>query len=94
MDNQIVNQGHGMLQVNYEAGYFLALILFIAGAVWSGYLFSRKTQVSGADASVTPLGSSPPGGSEVMSHSVARTGNVPAACPSCGKSARGWLHDS
>lgn len=85
MDNQVVNQGHGMLQVNYEAGYSLALILFVAGAVWNGYLFSRRTQVSGADPSIRQLGSDRPATSEVMTHPTPPTGHAPVACPSCGE---------
>ncbi len=44
MDNQVLNQGHGMLQVGYEAGYSLALILLVAGAVWNAFLVSQRKQ--------------------------------------------------
>jgi hypothetical protein len=42
LNDQIVKQGQGMLQVNYESGFSLALILLIAGAAWNVYLFSQR----------------------------------------------------
>jgi hypothetical protein len=67
MDDQVLAKGQGMLQVNYEIGYSLALILLFAGAVWNALLFSQRTP-GPAVAVIAP----PPG-----QHTVAEPTSVP-----------------
>jgi hypothetical protein len=54
IDDGIVKHGQGMLQANYEIGFFLALLLMIAGAVWNGYLFSQSAKATAASPSGWP----------------------------------------
>jgi hypothetical protein len=87
MDDQIVNQGHGMLQVNYETAYSLTLILFIAGAAWNTYLFSQRRQSVGAGGASIGSGvadvQDPPG---VVPHGpIASKANTTIPCPGCGE---------
>src|ERR1039458_7680072 len=42
LDDQIVKEGHGMLQANHEIGYSLALLLLLAGAAWNAYLLWQR----------------------------------------------------
>jgi len=56
IDGGIVKHGQGVLQANYEIGFFLALLLMIAGAVWNCYLFSQRAKA----AAISPP-SGPPG---------------------------------
>ena len=42
LDDQILKEGHGMLQVSYETGFSLALLLLLAGAAWNAYLLWHK----------------------------------------------------
>jgi hypothetical protein len=56
IDGGIVKHGQGVLRANYEIGFFLALLLMIAGAVWNGYLFSQIAKA----AAISPSGG-PPG---------------------------------
>jgi len=58
IDGGIVKHGQGVLQANYEIGFFLALLLMIAGAMWNGYLFSQRAK---AAATGPPGGLPPPG---------------------------------
>ena len=56
LDNVIAKRGQGVLQVNYEIGFFLALLLMIAGALWNGYLFSQSAKATAASPSGGPPG--------------------------------------
>ncbi len=71
LDDQIVKQGQGMLQVNYETGYVLAIALLIAGAGWNAFLISQQKREPLISAPASPLDQRP----------VAI--NI-AACPNCG----------
>ena len=42
LDDQIAKQGQGMLQVNYEAGFSLTLLLLLCGTVWNGYVLATS----------------------------------------------------
>lgn len=42
MDDQILKQGRGMLQVNYETGFSFALVLLVSGVAWNAFLFSQR----------------------------------------------------
>ena len=75
LDDQIVKQGHGMLQVNYETGFSLTLLLLLAGAAWNAYLFSQREQIP-AQANRTE-------GSRQVS--LADSGLTRASCPHCGQ---------
>jgi hypothetical protein len=45
LDDQIAKQGQGLLQVSYEMGFSLTLLLLICGTAWSGYLLgTNKSQ--------------------------------------------------
>jgi hypothetical protein len=46
LDDVVAKRGQGMIQVNYEVGFFLALLLMITGAVWNGYLFWQKAKAT------------------------------------------------
>ena len=47
VEERILQQGQGAIQVSYEPGYTLALLLLIAGAAWSTFLFWQKRQQPG-----------------------------------------------
>lgn len=79
MDDQIVKQGQGMLQVNYEAGFTLTLVLLVAGAAWNGYLFF--SQQAGDVAPSLPITARPPG--QPASPTVSPPASA-AVCPHCG----------
>ena len=74
MDDQILKQGRGMLQVNYETGFSFALVLLIAGAAWNAFLFSQRKRDIITD---LPLAQQSNGGSEHAS----REGPGPSATP-------------
>ncbi len=74
LDDQVVKQGHGMLQVSYESGFSLALLLFVAGAVWNGYLHSQRNNIPAAP---------PP---EAAASSTRQDSRQPSVCPQCGQS--------
>lgn len=80
LDDQVVKQGHGMLQVSYEGGFVLTLMLLIAGAAWNAYLLSQRRPAPPATQFATEkeidIGRNP----EVQSQSTA-----PAYCPHCGQ---------
>jgi hypothetical protein len=38
LDDQVLRQGQGMLQVNTETGYIIAVCLFLCVAAWNAYL--------------------------------------------------------
>jgi len=42
IDNDALREGEGMLQVEYGAGFWLALLSFLVGAGWNGFLFSQR----------------------------------------------------
>lgn len=79
LEDQVVRQGHGMLQVSYESGFSLALLLFVAGTVWNGYLYSQRNKAPAA---------SPPEATE----STMQSGSPqPSVCPQCGQS---WVQNA
>ena len=45
MDHEAMIAGKGMIQINYEAGYWLALLLFFAAALLNGFIFFQKDNV-------------------------------------------------
>ena len=94
MDDQIVKQGQGMLQVNYEAGFTLSLLFLVAGAAWNGYLFFSQQAGTVAPSLPTTARSpgqpasptaSPPASAAVCPHCGASTREVSKFCASCGK---------
>jgi hypothetical protein len=54
LDNVLAKRGQGVLQVNYETGFYLALLLMIAGAIWNGYLFSQRAKTTATTGSGGP----------------------------------------
>jgi hypothetical protein len=44
LDYELQKQGMGMAQNNYQAGYFLALLLMIAGTGWSFYRLRQREE--------------------------------------------------
>ena len=90
MDDKIVKQGQGMLQVSYEAGFTPALLLLIAGAALNGYVFfsqrARRAVASLPDActttgrSASPTVSAPPASPGVCPHCGASTGAKSKFC--------------
>lgn len=78
MDDQIAKQGQGVLQVSYEAGYTLTLLLLVAGAASNGYVFfSQRAQSAVPNLPDAPR---PPG------ERASPAGPAPPAvfCPNCG----------
>ena len=49
VDGEIVKRGEEMFQVSYGTGFFLALLLMIAGVAWNGYLISQRKKVAALD---------------------------------------------
>lgn len=41
LDNDILKQGGGMLQLEYSAGFWIAFILYLAAIVLNGFIFSQ-----------------------------------------------------
>lgn len=85
LEDQIVKQGQGMLQVSYETGFFLTLILFLAGVAWNAYLFSQRKQTSAVVP--VPLTTDARGRPEagVIPNPVGGDSNAPTSCPHCGE---------
>jgi len=75
LNSDITDKGQGMFKVEFEAGYVLVIVFFIAAAAWNAYLF-----FSGRNA--VALAASPP-----MSTGAAATAGVTTAafCPHCGQ---------
>lgn len=46
LDNDIISQGQGMIKIEYEFGYWFALLLFIASAVIQGLIFNQEKKTS------------------------------------------------
>lgn len=55
IDDQIAKQGGGMFQVNYEAGFIMALLLFLGATAWNAYMFWDKRRTMAIESSVAPL---------------------------------------
>jgi hypothetical protein len=53
LDDRIAKQGQGMLQVDYETGFALALALLMGGAAWNAYLFWQKKKAAVKDLPAT-----------------------------------------
>jgi len=60
LDNDVLRNGNGLLQIDYEAGFFLALILLFAGAGLNVYFFLQRGKTSPAPPPTTSH--PPPGG--------------------------------
>lgn len=73
LNSDMTKQAQGMFRLDWEAGYVLSLVFFIAAAAWSFYLFfqGRKLPVA---ASSPPLAS------------AAAVSAGAAFCPHCGQS--------
>jgi hypothetical protein len=76
LDQRVAQQGQGMLQVNYEVGYWLEILLLIAGTAWNAYRYIQPGELLPASAPVLPA----PGKHPVPS-TVGRPGIF---CPACG----------
>jgi hypothetical protein len=46
LDNQVQSKGGGLLQIQYEFGFVMAVLLLLTGTAWSIYRSSRHTAVS------------------------------------------------
>jgi hypothetical protein len=44
LNDQVLRQGQGVLQVNSEVGYILTVLLFLSIAAWNAYLLSGRDQ--------------------------------------------------
>lgn len=89
LDDQIVKQGQGMLQVNYETGFSLALLLLIGGAAWNAYLFSQRNKILGAAqfpaAQSAATRGDPEESSRFHSPNLMQRPPSPTFCPDCGE---------
>jgi len=85
MDDKIVKQGQGMLQVSYEVGFTLALLLLIGGAALNGYVFFSQRARSAAPN--LPDAPRPPG--ELVGPTALAPPASPGICPHCGAPTRG-----
>jgi len=41
MDNEVTQKGGGVIELNYEMGFVLSLLLFVAAAAWNGYVYAQ-----------------------------------------------------
>jgi len=41
LDNEILKEGQGMVQLEYSMGFWLTFLLFLFAAGWNGFLFHR-----------------------------------------------------
>lgn len=42
IDNEVLKEGEGMVQVEYGIGFWLAFLFLLFAAGWNGFLFSRR----------------------------------------------------
>jgi hypothetical protein len=45
LDNDMLREGQGMLQLEYSTGFWLTLIFFILAAVWNVFIFSKGNKI-------------------------------------------------
>ena len=101
-ENQVLQQGQGLLVVSYEPGFTLALLLLIAAAGWNAYLAFAGKRASTAPAAAAayataagargdPIGLQSQPGSPQPQTQAPRTDATAADarqfCPNCGKEA-------
>jgi len=95
VDDAIVKKGQGLLQVNYEIGFGLTLLLLIGAAAWNGYLFSQRRTISAAQQPVTipasPLRPGPVAGEPVQVPDCNASPPKVTQCPHCGTQ---WSNDA
>lgn len=48
MDEQVQQQGMGLIKINSELGFTLAVLLLLAGAIWNSYIFSKRKRAARA----------------------------------------------
>lgn len=46
LDNDIISQSQGMIKIEYEFGYWFALLLFIVSAVIQGLIYNQEKGIS------------------------------------------------
>lgn len=46
LDSNVIAQGQGMIKIEYEFGYWLALLLFIASAVIQGFVYNQEKKIN------------------------------------------------
>lgn len=45
LDNDMLREGQGMLQLEYSIGFWLTFIFFILAAVWNVFIFSKGNKI-------------------------------------------------
>ena len=93
MDDAIRRQGQGVLAVEYEPGFTIALLLLLAGAGWCTYVFTQRKRavlplqgapqwpVASGHSSTEPFASPPPADA---TRPGAPAASAPRFCPACG----------
>jgi zinc ribbon protein len=78
LSSDITKEAQGMFRLDFEAGYVLALLFFVAGAAWNFYLFFQGRKMAAP-------ASSPPG-AYAAGATTAGSGTASASfCPHCGQ---------
>jgi hypothetical protein len=76
LDERVAQQGQGLLRVSYDVGYWLEILLLIAGTAWNAYRYSQPGELLPAAA---PILAAP--GKHVSPSAAGRPGKF---CPACG----------
>jgi len=82
LNDQLQNQSQGLAKATYETGFTLTLLLLIAGAAWSIYLFLQSRRIGEASLLAPATGQS---GND---HSPAQSGSPPLPLESQGQICR------
>lgn len=81
MESQIQQQGQGMVQLSFEAGYTIAILLLLAGVGWNIYLLQKARRGSAAITPVLDGAAATLGQASSESHASPH-------CSQCGKAVR------
>ncbi len=95
VDDAFVKKGQGLLQVNYEIGFNLTLLLLIGAAVWNAYVFSQRHAIATVPLPVavppSPLRSGPVITDPVQVLDYDASPPSEKKCPQCGAQ---WSDDA
>ena len=46
LDNDVITQGQGMISIEYEFGYWFALLIFVGGAIIQGLIYNQEKKTN------------------------------------------------
>ena len=49
IDNEVLKEGEGIIQIGYAYGFWIILVMLLFGAMLNGYVFSGKSQIENED---------------------------------------------